>query len=86
MLKKQNKINKFNIVVFNYIRAVSVIFYMLVQIVLWRPKNFGRHFLDIQVKCKLTFRNRNPTFDSCHFDNQFKLFKAQIFQKSDMNK
>jgi hypothetical protein len=20
--------------------------------VLWRPKNFGRHFLDIQVKCK----------------------------------
>jgi hypothetical protein len=19
---------------------------------LWRPKNFGRHFLDIQVKCK----------------------------------
>jgi hypothetical protein len=21
-------------------------------IVLWRPKNFGRHFFDIQVKCK----------------------------------
>jgi hypothetical protein len=20
--------------------------------ILWRPKNFGRHFLDIQVKCK----------------------------------
>jgi hypothetical protein len=20
--------------------------------VLWRPENFGRHFLDIQVKCK----------------------------------
>jgi hypothetical protein len=54
-------------------------------IVLWRPKNFGRHFLDIQVKCKYTFRNRNPTFDSCHFDNQLKLFEAQIFQKSDMN-
>jgi hypothetical protein len=37
--------------------------------------------------------NRNPTFHSCHFDmhtycysaNQFKLFKAQIFQKFDMN-
>jgi hypothetical protein len=30
--------------------------------------------------------NRNPTFDSCHFDNKFKLFEAQIFEKSDMNK
>jgi hypothetical protein len=29
--------------------------------------------------------NRNPTFDSCHFDNQFKPFEAQIFQKFDMN-
>jgi hypothetical protein len=57
----------------------------LAGIVLWRPKNFGRHFLDIQIKCKYIFRNRNPTSDSCHFDNQFKLFEAQIFQKSDMN-
>jgi hypothetical protein len=55
-----------------------------IPLVLWRPKNFGRHFLDIQVKCKYTCRNRNPTFDSCHFDNQFKLFEAQIFQKSDI--
>jgi hypothetical protein len=22
------------------------------SIILWRPKNFSRHFLDIQVKCK----------------------------------
>jgi hypothetical protein len=38
-------------------------------------KIFGRH-----VQCDVI------TFDSCHFDNQFKLFEAQIFQKSDMNK
>jgi hypothetical protein len=25
---------------------------ILAAIVLWWPKNFGRHFLDIQVKCK----------------------------------
>jgi hypothetical protein len=25
---------------------------ILIMYVLWRPKNFGRHFLDIQVKCK----------------------------------
>jgi hypothetical protein len=25
---------------------------MIRSYVLWRPKNFGRHFLDIQVKCK----------------------------------
>jgi hypothetical protein len=26
--------------------------HFLVVLVLWRPKNFGRHFLDIHVKCK----------------------------------
>jgi hypothetical protein len=26
--------------------------FFLLATVLWRPKNFGREFLDIQVKCK----------------------------------
>jgi hypothetical protein len=39
---------------FQFVAYVQIYahFYLDLEHVLWRPKNFGRHFLDIQVKCK----------------------------------